>query len=90
MPNNPKTLLKKIRINVKPNLSLGITWQGPNLSWLVKAYADKKIVETKDRMKKLSKSIASLLRSPKRGLLMTYIMTKNCGIDSTRGSENDT
>ena len=51
----------KTSTNVKPNLSRGINWQGPNLSWLVRANAADKKVEKKDRMKKLSKSIVSPL-----------------------------
>ena len=61
LPNNPKRLHMKTSTNVKPNLSLGIIWQGPNLSWLVRAYAADKIVEKKDRVKNMSKSIVSPL-----------------------------
>ena len=66
MTDNPKRLHMKTSTNVKPNLSRGIIWQGPNLSWLVRANAADKKVEKKDRMKKLSKSIVS----PSRFLLM--------------------
>jgi hypothetical protein len=61
LPNNPKKIEKKTITKVKPNLSLGIIWQGPNLSWLVRAYAADRIVEAKDNLKIMSKSIVSPL-----------------------------
>ena len=61
LPNNPKRLHMKTSRNVKPNLSLGIIWTGPNLSWLVRAYAADRIVEAKDDLKIMSKSIVSPL-----------------------------
>ena len=61
LPNNPQTLQRKTITKVKLNLSLGIIWQGPNLSWLVRAYAADRIVEAKDNLKIMSKSIVSPL-----------------------------
>ena len=52
----------KTSTNVKPNLSRGINWQGPNLSGLVRAYAADKTVEVKASPKYMSKSIVSPLK----------------------------